>query len=268
MVNALRSLLEIDPSIRRVDAYEGVFDDFIAFSGGCRVTDIAQIAKGVKNADYVLEADEARLIIELKQISKYDRVKSVDEYFSDLLRQGRIISPPPMGSRKLHIGPGSLSPSEWTRFHREFRPRIPKSLDTAARQIKATPKILPLTTKRTIGVAILVNTGDYNLPVDLMFRIVERHAKAKWKVGRFSSLDAILCLSMDMLKNGQHPLHGRAIARDAADKQVAGSAHYLFDRWVHYGAAAVGASVQFTPGLLTADPFQLGGGIDGKIRLV
>nr|WP_087576303.1 hypothetical protein [Sphingomonas sp. CDS-1] len=86
MVNALRCLLEIDPSIRRIDAYEAVFDDFIAFSGGRRVTDIAQIAKGLKNADYVLECDEVRLIIELKQISKYDRGKSVDEYFSDLLR--------------------------------------------------------------------------------------------------------------------------------------------------------------------------------------
>lgn len=170
------------------------------------------------------------------------------------------MSPPPMGSRTLHIGPGSLSPSERTRFHREFRPRIPKSLDTAARQIKATPKILPLTTKRTIGIAILVNTGDHNLPVDLMVRIAEYHAKAKWKFGRFSTLDTILCLSMDMLKNGQHPLHGRAIARDAADRQIAEGAYYLFDRWVRYGAAAVGASVQFTPGLMTADPLQLGGG--------
>ncbi|WP_380872100.1 hypothetical protein ACFB49_30490 [Sphingomonas sp. DBB INV C78] len=266
MANALSNLLKTETVTRNVQAYEDVFDDYIVFAGGQRVAAVAEIPQAALNADYVLEAAEAQLVIELKQVSKYQASNTLDEYFSDLLRRGRIHNPNFTGPGQLRLDPASLSVNDWTRFYRKFRPRIPEALDKAAKQIKATARLLPNTKERFVGVAVLLNTGDYNLPVDLMFRIAERHANAKWKAGRFSALDAILCLSMDMVKTGQHPLRGHAIVRDAADTVIAGSARYLYDRWVHYGAAAVGAEVEFTPGEVTPDALDLSGGIAGKMR--
>lgn len=266
MTNALATFLRTDTVTRGVQAYEDVFDDYIAFAGGQRVDAVADIPQGALNADYVLEAQDARLIIELKQVNKYWVSNSVDEYFSDLLRRGKIRSPRFTGADRLHLDTASLASEDWIRFYRRFRPQIPGALDKAAQQLKATSSLLPETSTRTIGVAFLLNTGDFNLPVDLMFRIAERHAKAKWKVGRFSALDVILCLSMDMVKSGQHPLHGRTIVREVADPVIAGTAHHLFDRWIYYGAAAIGAEVEFTPGEVEPDPLQLSGGVSGKMR--
>ncbi len=268
MTNALGELLKTGTLTRRVQAYEATFDDFIAFAGGKRVTDLVDIPQNAANADYVVEFEDARLIVELKQVSKYDATNSVEDYFSGLLARGKVLNPTFIAPRRMTIEPASLSVTDWTRFYRKFRPRIPESLDKAAKQIKATPKLLALTDKRSIGIAILLNTGDYNLPIDLLFRIVERHTKAKWKAGRFSTLDGVLCLCMDMIKAGQHPLQGHMIVRDAADAAVANSVHYLYDRWIHYGAAALGAEVEFTPGPVDPDPLQLSGAVTGKIRLI
>jgi hypothetical protein len=115
-------------------------------------------------------------------------------------------------------------------------------------------------------VAILVKTGDYNLPADLMFRIAEHHARRKWKGGRYSALDCILCFSLDMMKPGQHPLHGRTIVRTKEDRLLCDSAMYLFDKWVRYAAHAIGAEVTFRPGEFEPVPLQLGGAVAGKIK--
>ncbi len=266
MTNAFARFLQTNPVTRAVQDYENVFDDFIAFAGGERVDANAKIPQGALNADYVLEAVDARLIIELKQVSKYQASNSVDEYFSDLLRRNRIRNPRFIGPERLHLDTESLANDDWERFYRRFRPQIPGALDKAARQVKATSALLPGRAHPTVGVAVLLNTGDFNLPVDLMFRIAERHARAKWKVGRFSALDVILCIAMDLVKSGQHPLHGRMMVRDANDPFLASAAHHLFDRWIHYGAAAIGAEVTFTPGEVETDPMQLSGGMTGKLH--
>lgn len=268
MSNKLSELLQTNTLNRRVEDYEETFDDFIASAGGQRVKDVAIIPPKVRNADYVLDATDARLIVELKQVNKYMKSQSVDEYFRNLLRRGKVRQPKFTSSGHLRIEPSSLSVSDWNHFYRKFRPQIPDCLDKAARQIKATPSFLPSTDQRQIGLAVLINTGDYNLPVDLMFRIVERHANLKWKAGRFSALDCILCFSMDMVKPGQHPFHSRAIVRNKDDQLISNSAMHLFNKWIQYRADAVGAEAIFTPSEVEPEPLQFSGGNTGKIRWV
>lgn len=265
MTNALTKLLESVSTKRTVDDYERTFDDFIAFAGGARIDQRFDVPADTLNADYLVETGTLELIVELKQINTYDRAGSVDGYFAKLLRQGQVRNPTQLAPTQLRIDPDSLTASQWNHFYRRFRPNVAGHLDKAARQLKSTAAFLPGTNRRRAHGVIMVNTGDFNLPVDLMHRFVEFHAKRKWKAGRFSHLDFVICVMMDMVKTGQHPLHGRCLVRTLEDAQLAEGARHLFDRWIRYGAEAVGAQVEYDPGGGGEAPLELSGGVAGKI---
>ena len=95
---------------------------------------------------------------------------------------------------------------------------------------------------------MLINSGDFNLPTDLLYRLIEWKMKREWKNRRFSSIDFVSCATFDMYKNDQHPLYARHIARSKNDSDLVTAVHYLYDRWVHYGAAALGLAVSYQEG--------------------
>lgn len=267
MPNALSCLLETDTTKRSVEHYERTFDDYIAFAGGIRIEDRFDIPANTLNADYLVETDEVDLIVELKQINHYAKADSADRYFEKLLEQRQVRNAVRLSPTQVRIERDSLSVSQWNHFYRKFRPNVPGQLDKAARQLKATAAFLPPSTRRRAYGVIMVNSGDFNLPVDLLHRLVEFHAKRKWKAGRFSYADFVICVMMDMLKTGQHPLHGRCLVRTMEDAALVAGVHHLFDRWVRYGAAAVGAEIVFELGDDSAEgvPLLLSGGVTGKI---
>lgn len=266
MSNSLTRLLETPSGMRTVEDYERTFDDFIAFAGGRRLEEAVDILPGVLNADYLLETEVIDLVVELKQVNAYVRVNSVDRYFEKLLNQRQIRNPTQISATQILIAPDSLTSAQWNHFYAKFRPNVSRHLDKAARQLKSTAEMLPPGSKRRAYGVILVNTGDFNLPVDLMHRLVEFHTKRKWKAGRFSHVDFVMCMMMDMIKNGQHPLHGRCLVRSLEDGALVEGVHHLYDRWIHYGAAAMGAEVVFEPtGSSEEAPLQLSSGITGKI---
>ena len=265
MSNALARLLETDSTRRSVEDYERTFDDYIAFAGGIRIEDRFDIPTGVLNADYMVETDALDLVVELKQINHYAKAASADSYFEKLLEQGQVRNALRLSPTQVRIERDSLSVSQWNHFYRKFRPNVPGQLDKAARQLKSTSAFLPPSNRRRAYGVIMVNTGDFNLPVDLLHRLVEFHAKRKWEAGRFSHVDFVICMMMDMLKTGQHPLHGRCLVRTVEDTALAVGVHHLFDRWVRYGAAAVGAEAAFEPSGGAEEPLQLSGGVTGKI---
>jgi hypothetical protein len=266
MTNALTYLLETRSVSRTVENYERTFDDFIAFAGGRRLEEAVEIPPGMLNADYLVETEAIDLVVELKQVNAYAKANSVDGYFEKLLCQGQVRNPKRTSATHIRIEPDSLTTAQWSHFYAKFRPNVPRQLDKAARQLKASAELVPPTYKpRAYGV-VLVNTGDYNLPVDLMHRLVEFHTKRKWRVGRFSHVDFVMCVMMDMIKTGQHPLHGRCLVRTLEDAALGHGVHHLYDRWIHYGAAAVGAEVVFEPTKHPEEtPLQLSGGVTGKI---
>ena len=65
------------PSSRTPAAYETMYDEFIDFSGGRRVDASLAIPVGKKNADYWIELDEFDILLELKQLTKFDNLKTV-----------------------------------------------------------------------------------------------------------------------------------------------------------------------------------------------
>lgn len=266
MSNALTRLLETPSVTRTVEDYERTFDDFITFAGGRRLENAIDIPPNLLNADYLIETEAIDLVVELKQVNAYVKANSVDRYFETLLNQRQVRNRKQISATQVRIDADSLTTSQWNHFYAKFRPNVPRHLDKAARQLKATAMLLPAVSKPRASGVILVNTGDFNLPVDLMHRLVEFHAKRKWKVGRFSHVDFVMCVMMDMVKTGQHPLHGRCLVRTLEDAALAQGVHHLYDRWIRYGAAALGAEVVFEPtGRPEEAPLQLSGGVTGKI---
>jgi hypothetical protein len=191
-----------------------MFDDFAAQAGGGRVTDRFDLPDRVKNPDYYFAFAECDLLLELKQISAYRPGDTVDSYFGNLLHQGKVRKATRISATQLQVEPDSLNPSDWARFYRKFRPSITKHLGKAARQLKETDAILPRQPHRPRFCGLLlINSGDYNLPLDLMFRLVEWRTKREWQAGKFSKLDFVSCLTVDLIRADQHPMQGRHTAR-------------------------------------------------------
>lgn len=265
MSNALTKLLESDSLKRTVGDYERTFDDFIAFAGGMRIEELYDIPADTLNADYLVEGVALDLVVELKQVNNYDRGNSANSYFDKLLRQGQVRNSRQLSPTQMRIDPDSLTTSQWNHFYRKFRPNIAGHLDKAARQLKSTAAFLPEMNRRRAYGVIMVNTGDFNLPVDLMHRLVEFHAKRKWKAGRFSHIDFVICVMMDMVRTGQHPLHGRCLVRTLGDAPLVEGVRQIFDRWIRYGAAAVDAQVEYNLREVADAPLELSGSVTGKI---
>jgi len=270
-VNTLHALLQSSTTARRASDYEAMFDDFVAYAGGGRVTERFALPAGVKNPDYHFDFANCELLLELKQITAYRRADSVDAYFSKLLEAGRVRNPVSLSSTQLRIEPASLSTHDWNRFYQKFRPGVSKHLEKAARQLKQTDGLLPSDVERPrFRGLLLINTGDFNLPLDLMFRLVEWRCKREWKLGNFSKLDFVTCLVVDMVRPDQHPLQGRFIVRPGPHALLSPVVRHIYDRWLHYFADAIGAGVTFEPGEEESpeSPFVVGGAFAGKIQWV
>ncbi len=268
-VNALDALLRTRSTARSPADYERMFDDFVVFAGGGRVGDRFELPGHVKNPDYHFAFDHYDLLVELKQVSAYRPADTIDAWFNKLLRTGRIrLAIPPAGER-LWIEPDSLSKADWAHFYGKFRPSVTKHLTRAAQQLKQTDMRLPAPRvgPRLCGL-MLINTGDYNLSLDLMFRLVEWRVKREWHRGHFSKLDFVSCLTVDFApRPDQHPLQGHHILRPSPHPLLGRAVWYLYDRWLRYFADAIGATVDFLPDAGAAEPpYVLGGGYRGKIQ--
>ncbi len=246
--NLLADLLRKRPSLRTAEDYERVHDDFVSFAGGARLTDRFEVPVGCKNVDYYFEGDGWELLLELKQVRAFRPSRTVEQYFEQLIAAGRVRQVEHLGSGRVRITPQSLTRREWNLFYKNFCPTVSDALKKAARQLKATAEFLPPSLKRRIGGVILINSGNFNVSNELMLRFVEWRMKREWKGGHYQAIDFVRCHAMDMIHDQQNPLQGRQIARSAADALVVSVVRHLYDRWLHYGAAAVGAKVEFIEG--------------------
>lgn len=266
--NALSDLLQRPTLSRRAPDYERVYDDFIRFAGGDRISDLYTVPPGFQNADYHLVIDAFDLVIELKQMNTYRSEQTVDAWFNGLIQRGRFRGAPTRPGIRLEIGPDSFLAEDWRRFYLKFRPSVTGHLDKAASQLKDTARVLPLPSDgrpRLFG-AVLMNTNDFNLSTDLLHRLAECRVREKWKRGLYSHLDFVFCTGVDLAQEGRHPLHSRGMIRSAEQPQLSAALRFLFDRWVRYGAVAVGAKVSFTPGDLGGDPIRSDTLVVGKLR--
>jgi hypothetical protein len=269
MPNRLTTLLEMPPSSRTAAHYETVFDDFVRFAGGHRLSECVSIPPGRLNADYHFEFDDAEIILELKQVNAYRPSRTVDEYFAKLIRDGSMRGFETLPDGRARISPNSLNDRQWHSFYSTFRSSVSDHLKTAARQLKSTHALLPSHRRRRIQGVVLINSGDFNLPTDLLLRLVEWWLKREWKMGRCGSIEFVRCHAIDMVRDGQNPLYARHIARRATDEPAVAALRYLHDRWVQYGADAIGATVEFLEGAVAdeATP-DLSGRFRGKIRFL
>lgn len=256
------------PTLKRKDRdYEDLFDDFVSFCSGARVRDLFEIPDGKQNADYFIPLDKLEIVLELKQITKYEKYNSVDEYFLKELSKGKLrkLSPPQGG--KITILPESLPKSEWDKFYKRFRPSVSNNLNKAASQLRDTESFLPVTNSARVKGVILFNSGDYNLPTDLLFRLAEWKLAKEWKMGNYNSIDFVSCLTIDMYKEGQSPLHARHIVKTLADQNSVNAVAYLYDRWIYYTATAFGLSLSFEESGSQVDkPTDLNTPFQGKIK--
>jgi len=268
--NALAGLLGKRSTTRSAADYEHMFDDFVVASGGGRVGDRFTLPPGLCNADYHFATADYDLLLELKQISAYRPQATLDAYFNKLLSLGRVRQATRPISGKLEIVPESLSERDWNRFYGKFRPAVSEHLRKAARQLKETDRHLPHSAKPRLCGLVLINSGDYALPLDLMFRLVEWRVKREWQAGHFSKLDFVSCLTVDFAPlEGQHPLQGRHIIRPEPHPLLVGAVRRLYDDWLHYVANALGATVTFEPGASAPEPpLVLAGAYAGKLQRV
>ena len=268
--NALGVLLHSPTLERRALAYERMFDDFVTQAGGGRVNDRFDLPSHVKNPDYHWACDEWELLLELKQISNYRPHETLDAYFQNLLRQGGIRNPTWIAPTRLRIEPESLSPADWEKFYRKFRPSVTKHLGKAARRLKETDGLLPRQSHRPRFCGLtLINSGDCNLPIDLMFRLVEWRTKREWRKDFFSKLDFVSCLTVDLIRADQHPMQGRHIVRPDPPVLLTEVVRHVYEHWLQYYAQAINAKLEFHPGSDTPNPPPvLSGDFVGKIRKV
>jgi hypothetical protein len=266
--NALTSLLTKPTRARTVEDYETVYDDFVRFAGGARISQRFPVPRGHLNADYHFDLSNVEMIVELKQLNAFRRSKTVDDYFATRLREGRVKHFETLSNGKVRITPESLSVSDWNRFYKCFRPGVSNHLKMAARQLKVTDGFLPEASKRRVKGVAFVNTGDFNLSTDLLLRLVEWRMKREWRAGHFRSIDFVTCITTDMIHEGRHPLHGRHIARCSGDEVVRSAVEYLYDRWIYYGAAALGVDVTRVIGTDAEDIGRDMAPFRGKIAIV
>lgn len=251
MPNALTHLLTSPTTSRTTADYERMFDDLMRTFGGHRIDEVCAVPEGRKNADYLIDLGDYEVLIELKQVRKYAAGQTVDAYFQKQLDAGQVRHLEPISSGRARVVPESLSGSGWKHFYKTFRGQVPGALSEAARQLRATESLLPASTKRRIKGVILANTGDFNLSTDLLYRLALWKLNREWKFGQFRSIDFAICLSVDFMREGQHPLHARGIVRSTADEELVVATRQIFDRWVRYGADAIGAQVEYREAQVT-----------------
>jgi hypothetical protein len=267
MANKLSDLLAKDSTQRTVDDYERVCDDFVQFAGGARVITGFVVPEGTLNADYYFDCGPAEIVLELKQISAYRSQATIDQYFSDRLAEGKIKRFTKLPNGQIRIAPDSLSKSDWNHFYKRFRPSVSNDLQKAARQLRDTEQFLPPAAKRRVKGVILLNSGDFNLPTDLLHRLVEWKIKKEWRAGCFTSIDFVMCTTLDLFIGSQHPAHTRQIARTLEDSELCGAVMYLHNRWICYWAAAMGAVVDYQEtDDLAEDRLDFSRPFAGKIR--
>jgi hypothetical protein len=249
MINKLTNLLSTSTPERTVKDYEEMYDDFVNFAGGSRIDKKFEIPVKKKNADYYFDLDQFEIILELKQLSKYSKFNTVDQYFLSHLSEKKIKKFEHLPNNRIIISPDSLEKPDWNDFYKRFRPSVSKNLTDAAVQLRDTENFLPPAQKRRIKGVMLINSGDFNLPTDLLFRLIEWKTKREWKMKNFRSIDFVSCTTIDMYKENQHPLYARHIARSIQDNDLVKAAHYLYDRWLHYAALALGLEIHYREGM-------------------
>lgn len=243
MPNKLTELISIPTLQRKATDYEAMCDDFVRSSLGVRISDKFNIPDNVKNADYLFNINEIEIILELKQITKFDKTESITQYFDEKLKQGKVRNFRKLSDNIIEINPNSFSKSEWNDFYKRFRPSITNNLKKAAQQLRDTDKFLPISKKPRIKGVFLLNSGDYNLPTDLLFRLIEWKMKREWKIGNFKSIDFVSCVTIDLYKENQSPLYARHIARTTQDAELVSVVKNIYEKWIHYAANAFGLKV-------------------------
>lgn len=244
MSNELKQLLALPTLKRTTQLYEEVYDDFIKYAGGTRLTDKFNIPDGKDNADYIFYLNDCEIILELKQVTKYEKDNSIDEYFQKELKKGKLQNFKKLNDNKIQITPESLSKSEWNRFYKKFRPAIPRDLNKANTQLKETETFIHEANKIRFKGVMLINSNDYNLPTDLLFRLIESKVKKEWKMDNYSSIDFVSCTTIDMFKNNQNPLYAKHITKTADNPLLINAIRYLYEKWISYVADAL--NMKFT----------------------
>lgn len=265
----IAELLAMNPSLRTPEVYEAMYDEYIESAGGCRVDSTYTIPVGKKNADYRIESDFHDVLLELKQLTKYVKSDTVSSYFAGLLAAEKVIGAPSTTSTSLRISPASLSHEEWNRFYQKYRPSVETSLRKAAVQLRETDEFMTQSSKRRLKGVVFLNSGDYNLPTDLLFRLVESKVKREWKEHKFKSIDFVACVTVDMYCPETHPLHSRHIARSLADRSVVDTIRQLHEKWLSYVACGFGhevkrAELDATPDAPREIPLSFAGKIQWK----
>jgi hypothetical protein len=138
MANKLKSLLSLPTLKRTVKDYESMYDDFVHFANGSRIDKKFAIPDGKKNADYHFDLDQFEIILELKQLNKYSKFNTVDQYFSEQLSKGKIKRFERLPNNEIRISPDSLGKSDWNDFYKRFRPSVSNNLKDAAIQLRDT----------------------------------------------------------------------------------------------------------------------------------
>jgi hypothetical protein len=268
MTGRLRQLYA-DPTLgRNTTDYEAVYDDYVRFAGGRRVVEAIAMPESTRNADYIFEQPDWDCVIELKQITKYDQNRTLDRYFEQLIREGRVTKFDDLGGGRIRIRRDSLTERQWNRFYDKFLPGLEPQIRNANRQVKATLGLLPQNGKRRFGGAIVLNSGNYNLPTDLLFRFIEYKTKKEWCGGHLRSLDFIICKTIDFYHPDQHPLHARSIVCPEADDTLRQIVRGVYEGWISYANAEIGT--QMTVNLddsESAATYAVDRAFGGKIRL-
>lgn len=241
----ITELLSLSPKLRTAAVYEDAFSGFIAAAGGCKLGEAIVIPPSSLNADYLLPIDECDVLLELKQLARFDRTKSLDAYFAERFRLGKLVGPLIPGG-KMTLRFSDLSESDKQHFIKRFRPSVGDALSKANRQLKASGRFLEGRSRSIVNVVVLLNTGDYHTGVDLLMRIAQGKAQREWARGNFSHLDGILCLSLDMVPEDRSIFHGRGVVR-VKEERLERVVNTVYDRWLRYVAPAFGMEVTYDP---------------------
>ena len=265
----LTEFFAIPTNKRSTNDYEAMFDDFIKSAGGCRISDKYEIPQGKQNADYYFDLNSNEVIVELKQITRYTQHNTVDNYFSKLLQKGKVKNFDKLPDGKIGITPASLTDREWDRFYRKFCPAVESGLRKAANQLKNTISIIPSSDRKQFKGVVFLNSGNFNLPTDLLSQFVERKVKFEWKRGNFKSIDFVNCFTVDMYTSKGHPLNSRIIVRSTKDAELVRTAFYLQESWCSYFATSFGMTIEKIETEQSQDlELQLSHPFEGKIRYV
>lgn len=246
MADKLKELMAKPTTARTTDDYEGVMNDLVAFAGGHRIEDVFQVP-GQRNADYYFDCADFDCVMELKQAWAYDGKKTVQSFFDGMFREGRIVVPDGVSvGSEMTVDNTNMAPRDWAHFYKKFRPSVVGALGDADRQLRITDGWLPKRRPVRIKGVFVLNSGDFNLPSDLLGRIVAKKVQREWRGGHFENTDFAMSGALDMYLPGQHPWSMHQLVRDQRP-ELNNFAWHLKDKWIRYAAAELGFQVEFTP---------------------